>query len=215
MNQQLIRFISDLQGLLAAALTTQSEEGSGLGIFLRALLRKRKFSVRQTIGINLAGLAFFAGIIVPQTSEAVSSMEVSMTPVKNVIVVEAVPSIFQWPFDRFGISQEFSAYHPGMDLTNPLGTPIHAIGDGLVTWTKYIPYGYGYHVLVTHHDGVQSLYAHLDRINVREGAGVTKKTAIGEVGLTGWTSGSHLHFEIYQNGVPTNPYEVLPQVKEQ
>jgi murein DD-endopeptidase MepM/ murein hydrolase activator NlpD len=133
---------------------------------------------------------------------------------KNVVVVENVPSIFQWPMKQFGISQGFSYFHPGMDLTNPLGTPIYAIGDGVVTWTKFLPVGYGYHVLVTHSDGVQSLYAHLRKVSVREGQGVTKMTEIGKMGLTGHTTGSHLHMEIYQDGTPTNPIEVLPMLKE-
>jgi murein DD-endopeptidase MepM/ murein hydrolase activator NlpD len=212
MNQKIRRFISDLRILLSAALTTKSEDGSGLGIFLRTKIKRLSFL--QLVGVNLAGLAFVGAVVVPQTQDAFSSLEVTLTTQKNVIVVDDLPSVFQWPMKQFGISQEFSYFHPGMDLTNTYGTPVYAIGDGVVTWTKYLPVGYGYHVLVTHGDGVQSLYAHLRKITVREGQGVTKMTKIGEMGLTGHTTGSHLHLEIYQDGTPTNPIEVLPALKE-
>jgi murein DD-endopeptidase MepM/ murein hydrolase activator NlpD len=212
MNQKFVRFTSELQNLLSTALTTKSEDGSGLGVFLRTKIKRPSFL--QLLGINLAGLAFAGAVVIPQTQNAVSSMEVTFETQKNVIVVENVPSIYQWPMKQFGISQGFSYFHPGMDLTDPLGTPIYAIGDGVVTWTKYLPTGYGLHVLVTHSDGVQSLYAHLQKVTVKEGQGVTKNTQIGEMGLTGHTTGSHLHIEIYQDGTPTNPLEVLPALKE-
>jgi murein DD-endopeptidase MepM/ murein hydrolase activator NlpD len=212
MNQKIIRFTSELRILLSTALTTKSEDGSGLGVFLRTKVKRPSFL--QLVGINLAGLAFAGAVVIPQTQNAVASLEVTMKTQKNVIVVENVPSIFQWPMKQFGISQGFSYFHPGMDLTNPLGTSIYAIGDGVVTWTKFLPVGYGYHVLVTHSDGVQSLYAHLRKVTVKEGQGVTRNTIIGEMGLTGRTTGSHLHMEIYQDGTPTSPIEVLPALKE-
>lgn len=212
MNQKIVGFISKLQVLLSAALTTKSQDGSGLGIFLRTKIKRPSFL--QIVGVNLAGLAFVGAIVVPQTQDAVASLEVTAETQKNVIVVDDVPSVLQWPMKQFGISQEFSGFHPGMDLTNTYGTPIYAIGDGVVTWTKWLPTGYGLHVLVTHPNGVQSLYAHLRKVTVFEGQGVTKNTEIGEMGLTGNTTGSHLHLEVYQNGVPTNPREVLPALRE-
>ncbi len=206
--------MNDLRVLLTTALTTQSEEGSGLGIFLRALLRKRKFSFRQVVGVNLAGLAFFTAVVVPQSQSMVSDLVVSQQTQRNVIVVDDSPSLFQWPLRTFGISQEFSVVHPGMDLTDPIGTTIYPIGDGVVTWIKYLSYGYGYHVLITNDDGVQSLYAHMSKIFVHEGQSVAKTTALGEVGVTGWTTGPHVHLEVYEQGSATNPLEVLPQLKD-
>jgi murein DD-endopeptidase MepM/ murein hydrolase activator NlpD len=215
MKQRIKHCFTCLSSILTSALTTQSEEGSGLGISLRALLRRRKFSLRQVIGVNLAGFAFFAAIVVPQSQSMVSSLEVALIPQRNVITVDTAPSALQWPFHSFGISQVFSAVHPGMDLTNPLESPIYPVGDGVITWIKYLPYGYGYHLLITHADGLQSLYAHMNTIFVHEGQEVTKITKIGEVGLTGWTTGPHLHLEIYENSAPTNPIEVLPEIKDQ
>jgi murein DD-endopeptidase MepM/ murein hydrolase activator NlpD len=183
-----------------------------LGIYLRTTLKRLNF--RQLVGVNLAGFAFVAGIIVPSTQEAMASLEVARETQQTIIHVEQSAGIFQWPLREFAISQGFSVYHPGMDLTDPVGTNIYPIADGVVTWTKYLPYGYGSHVLITHNDGVQSLYAHMQKILVREGQGVTKNTPLGRVGVTGWSTGSHLHFEVYQDNTPTNPLEILPKIKQ-
>ncbi len=211
MKQELKRQIRRLFIFLTAALTAESRAGSGLGVFLRTALKR--FNWHQAIGVNLAGLAFFAGIVVPQSQDVFSSLEVTLETRETVIIVDTSAAKLQWPLKQFGISQRFSYYHPGMDLTDPIGTPVYPIGDGRVTWVQFLPYGYGRHVLITHPDGLKSLYAHLSRVFVKEGVEITKETALGEVGVTGRTTGSHLHFEVYQDEMPTNPLEVLPAIK--
>lgn len=212
MKQRIKLLLQRLQVFLTAALTNETPEGSGLGIYLRKKLKKLDF--RQWIGVYLAGFAFFAGIVVPQSQQAIASLEVTLTAKRQVIAMDLQDSPFQWPLASFGISQDFSSYHPGMDLTDPIGTPIHPIAEGKVEWVKYLPYGYGYHVLVSHDDNVQSLYAHMSRIIVHEGELVTKHTELGEIGVTGHTTGSHLHVEVYLNGVANNPLEILPELKD-
>jgi murein DD-endopeptidase MepM/ murein hydrolase activator NlpD len=212
MKRSLRRFIRQLLVFMRTALTTNSRAGSGLGVFLRKQLKH--FNWQQAIGVNLAGMAFFAGVIVPQSQAALASLEVTLETQETVIIVDTSASKLQWPLRQFGISQYFSYYHPGMDLTDPIGTPVYPIGEGYVTWVEFLPYGYGHHVLVTHDDGMKSLYAHLSRVFVKQGMRLTKKTAIGEVGVTGQSTGSHLHLEIYQDEVPTNPLEVLPAIKQ-
>jgi murein DD-endopeptidase MepM/ murein hydrolase activator NlpD len=211
MNQQVKVILRRVQIFLTSALTNGSPEGSGLGIYLRLKLKRLDF--KQVLGVNLAGLAFFAGIVIPQTQELMSSFEVSQETTKTIIIVEPSAGVFQWPLRRFGISQSFSLYHPGMDLTDPIGTPIYPVAEGIVMQTLYIPYGYGTHILIQHGNNMYSLYAHMSKILVREGQGVTKNTPLGYVGVTGKTTGSHLHFEIYEDGTPTNPIEILPEIK--
>lgn len=200
-----------IRSFLITTLTSATPRGSKLGLYIRKTLKHLNF--RQILGVNLAGMAFFAGIIIPQSQEAISNLEVSLDTQKTVVVLQPSASLFQWPLQEFGISQMFSIYHPGMDLTNPIGTPIYPIADGIVSWTKNIPFGYSSHVLVTHDNGIQSLYAHMSKILVHEGSRVTKHTPLGLVGVTGWTTGSHLHFEVYQENAPTNPIEILPEIK--
>lgn len=211
MKKQFKHHIRTLHAFLRSTLTSQSSKGSGLGVFLRTELTR--INLRQLIGVNLAGIAFFAGIVLPQSQEVLSSLEVTLETRETVIIVDTSASKLQWPLKQFGISQYFSYYHPGMDLTDPIGTPIYPIGDGTVTWVEFLPYGYGHHILISHEDGIKSLYAHLSRVFVKQGEIVTKKTALGEVGITGKSTGSHLHLEIYQDDVPSNPLEVLPAIK--
>ena len=101
-----------------------------------------------------------------------------------------------------------------MDITDPCGTPIRPIGDGTVAWVKYLDYGYGHHVLITNSEHVQSLYAHMSDIFVKEGDHVTRTTQIGVIGLTGNTTGCHVHVEVYVDGTVTNPLDVLPDLKD-
>lgn len=211
-NQHVQAGLRHVRVFLTSALTTGSPEGSGLGIYLRLKLKRLDF--KQVLGVNLAGFAFFSGIIIPQTQNAISNLEVVRETQETIILVEQSAGIFQWPLRQFGISQYFSLYHPGMDLTDPIGTPIYPVAEGVVIQTQFMPYGYGTHILIRHDDSIQSLYAHMSKILVREGQGVTKLTPLGYVGLTGRSTGSHLHFEMYQDGVPTNPTEILPEIKK-
>lgn len=118
---------------------------------------------------------------------------------------------FAWPL-RGGLSQYFSWYHPGIDITSPLDAPIVASANGIVsnvisgTWDG----GYGNNVYIDGGNGYQSHYAHMASIYVFSGQTVVGgKTVIGTVGLTGRTTGPHLHFEIRQNGVLVNPLSFL------
>ncbi|MEK9176546.1 MAG: M23 family metallopeptidase [Patescibacteria group bacterium] len=118
---------------------------------------------------------------------------------------------FAWPI-RGGLSQYFSWYHPGIDITSPVGTPIVAATGGTVsnissgTWDG----GYGNSVYINMGDGHVTHYAHMAEIYVSPGQSVTGgRTVIGTVGMTGRTTGAHVHFEISQNGVFVNPLGFL------
>lgn len=211
MKDQIDHLFHSILFFIIVAFTTVSPAGSGLGVFLRRATRQVKW--RQAIGVNLAGLSFFAGVVLPQTGETLASLEIALNTPTNVVVIDTSSSHLQWPLKQFGISQQFSYYHPGIDLTDPIQTPIYPMNHGVVTWTKQSPYGYGKHILISHDNGMQSLYAHLSKIDVIEGDSVTKDTKVGEVGTTGWATGSHLHFEVYQDTTPVNPIEVLPAIK--
>ena len=66
-------------------------------------------------------------------------------------------------------------------------------------------YGYGQAVFIQHTDEYSSMYAHTKNIAVEKGSSVDQKTIIAEIGMTGYTTGPHLHLEIYKNGKPVNP----------
>lgn len=94
--------------------------------------------------------------------------------------------------------------HPGIDLPAPIGTPIHAAAPGYVAWTRR-GVQYGNYVMVIHSDGIATLYAHLSRIDVIADQYISRGGQIGLVGMTGLTTGPHLHFEVRKEGIPTDP----------
>ena len=178
------------------------------------ILRKKleRFHVRQLLGLNLASFAFVAAIVVPQVDAITSELEVMRETVETI--VEVIPTIarFQWPLPRFGLTTRFSPGHPGLDMTDPKGTPIRPIAEGKIIKVEAYPFGYGKHMLIEHDKGALSLYAHLSKVEVKEGQVVDKNTVLGEVGSTGWSTGNHLHLEIYQDGAPVNPLDALPTI---
>jgi murein DD-endopeptidase MepM/ murein hydrolase activator NlpD len=102
--------------------------------------------------------------------------------------------------------------HLGVDYAAPTGTPALTVGDGVVSFAGRQG-GYGNVVKVRHGNGHETLYAHLNKIHVRQGQTVQKGQRIGDVGSTGWSTGPHLHFEFLVNGVHTDPGKVIRQAQ--
>lgn len=119
--------------------------------------------------------------------------------------------LFAWPFPGgCAVSQWPAWYHLAIDCTNPIGTPVSAAGRGVVSQVSALGWGYGSHVIVDHGNGLQTLYAHLSGFNVGVGDAVAPGGTVGWVGMTGRTTGPHLHFEVRQNGAVVNPLNYLP-----
>ena len=99
--------------------------------------------------------------------------------------------------------------HMGTDYAAPTGTPIHAAGDGRVSF-EGTRGGYGNAVVLLHSDNVSTLYGHMSRFarNIHLGSHVTQGEIIGYVGMTGLATGPHLHYEYLMNGVHMNPQTV-------
>lgn len=99
-----------------------------------------------------------------------------------------------------------SSDHPGIDIGAPAGTPVGAAGAGTVSYAGGDPeVGYGYHVIIDHGGGLETLYGHLQQVLVNVGDVVSKLQTIGLVGSTGISTGPHLHFGVYQDGVAIDP----------
>ncbi|MFN8026727.1 MAG: M23 family metallopeptidase [Acidimicrobiia bacterium] len=97
------------------------------------------------------------------------------------------------------------AYHSGLDLGQPCGTPIKAAGTGVVISAGFNSGGYGNMTLINHGGGLSTLYGHQSSIIVSAGQNVTQGQVIGYVGSTGKSTGCHLHFEVRVNGNPVDP----------
>lgn len=95
-------------------------------------------------------------------------------------------------------------FHSGLDIAVPTGTPVKAAADGKVIYSGWIS-GYGNTVIIDHGGGLSSLYAHNSRLTVGVGKWVRQGDIIAKAGSTGFSTGPHVHFEVRQNGEPTDP----------
>jgi murein DD-endopeptidase MepM/ murein hydrolase activator NlpD len=126
-------------------------------------------------------------------------------------VLASTPAI--WPVDGM-ITDAFgrrrspfsgrSETHEGLDVAAPLGTTVRAAADGVTSFAGPLA-SYGTVVFLRHRHGFATLYAHLGRVMVKTGQPVVRGAAIGSVGLTGRTTGPHLHYEVHVRGTPVNP----------
>jgi murein DD-endopeptidase MepM/ murein hydrolase activator NlpD len=106
------------------------------------------------------------------------------------------------------------AFHSGIDIDAPYGTPVRAAGDGEVTGAE-MGAGYGREVVLNHGHDVLTLYGHLSAIAVVPGQHVTRGQVIGYVGQSGRATGPHLHYEVRLHNVPVNPHKYLRVTYEQ
>lgn len=120
--------------------------------------------------------------------------------------------VFQLPHPGY-ITTRFSGFHPGIDLCSGLGMPVKPIAKGTVVEAGYNFFGLGLMVEVEHADGYRSTYGHMGKIFVTKGQTVEASEYLGEVGMTGNTSGPHTHLEISKDGKKIDPLLLLPEIR--
>lgn len=98
--------------------------------------------------------------------------------------------------------------HLGTDFAAPTGTAVRTVGDGVVEFAG-VQNGFGNVVFIKHRNQHVTVYAHLSRIDVRQGESVEQGQTLGAVGATGWATGPHLHFEFRVNGVHQDPQTIV------
>lgn len=133
-----------------------------------------------------------------------------------VPLIESSIGVVKSPFDftrpALGyISQGYRAYHRAVDITGEFGSPIKPLGSGKVAFAGFMGDGHGNTVIVDHENGMKSLYAHMSKINVGVGNEVRAGSTIGYIGLTGHTTGPHVHVEVSDNGIAIDPAKLLPE----
>lgn len=185
--------------------------GTLIGRFVRHVSGHK--NTRKLLAANLSAIVII-GSFLPAAQGSVQAANIDSQPDETVIetqnTLNTIKSI-QYPLDSFKINQGFGIFHPGVDLGAEVGTPVMSIKAGDVIEAGYQNDGYGNTILIDHGAGLTSRYAHLSKIDVKVGDSVTTNTEIGKVGMTGHTTGPHLHLEIRQNGFPLNPLSVIPQ----
>lgn len=117
-----------------------------------------------------------------------------------------ITSHFGYRRDPFNPSRR--QFHNGIDIRGNVGTPVRAAMAGRVSRVGYDPV-FGNFVIINHHSGYRTLYGHLNVIRTRPGAYVGQGERIGDVGNTGLSTGPHLHFTVFRNGVPINPRPLM------
>ncbi len=99
-------------------------------------------------------------------------------------------------------------FHKGVDISAPYGSPIHATAGGTVE-SAAMGNGYGKEVIIDHGGGIKTIYAHMSGFHVSAGDQVIRGQVIGYVGMTGRTTGAHVHYEVRLRNVPVNPHKYL------
>lgn len=176
------------------------------------MLMKSKIIVVRSISTGLFGLISFGviagAIAVPwqQLNRPVESTSPT-DPNSNL----SSPVI--WPASG-QITQGFHKYHEGLDIAGPVGTPVLAAKSGVVIAAGWDDWGLGNAITLQHEDGTRTIYGHNHLLLVQSGQEVHQGQIIAEMGSTGNSSGSHLHFEVYQHNQAIDPMTVLPPMGE-
>lgn len=188
----------------AAVVNKKYRSGTLLGKVARHLGEHK--AARKIFAANFAVFAIASAFL--------PTVKASTMPPSDETVIQAENPIdtqkgIQLPLGTFELNQGFNFFHPGVDLGAEIGDPIKPVKSGVVTFAGFSYDGYGNNIIIDHGKGLTSLYAHLSKIEVKIGQNVDMNTEIGRVGVTGHSTGPHLHLEIRQNGVPLNPLTVL------
>lgn len=127
----------------------------------------------------------------------INGIYLAVTPVSGTIT------------SRYGSRESIRDHtHQGLDIAATTGTPIKAVADGTVTYSGTMG-GYGKLIIIDHGNGIQTYYGHCSKLYAKVGEKVTAGEVIAAVGNTGNSTGSHLHFEIRQDGKYVNPENYL------
>lgn len=157
-----------------------------------------ELAIGQTVivpdGVMPTGVS---GVAVPRARQ--------MTPDAGTVVASGQ---FVWPTQGV-ITQNFSWYHPGIDIANNAEPLDVAADSGKVIYAGWDTTGYGNMILIDHGNGFKTRYAHLSQFMVVSGQTVSRGQTIGRMGSTGHSTGPHTHFEIILNGVHVNPLSYL------
>lgn len=168
-------------------------------------------NIKRYFAANLSAL-IIAGTFLPVAQNGVQAADFETETTETVIQTQNTLKTTKAtgnPLEATKINQGFGLFHPGIDFGGEIGDVIKSIKSGTVVEVEHTKYGYGNTVVVDHGKGLTSRYAHLSNINVKVGDVVTTDTELGQVGITGRSTGPHLHLEIRQNGMALNPLSVL------
>ncbi len=156
-------------------------------------------------------------------SGTVRSLDMGIPPagVRDWMNVAGAPSL--WPVvgpitSSFGEREDpfngEGAFHSGVDISATFGEVVRATANGIVDVASTVS-GYGREIVINHGNGIQTLYGHLSGFAVVTGQQVSRGQVIGYVGMSGRSTGPHLHYEVRIHNTPVNPYGYLRETIQQ
>lgn len=162
------------------------------------------------VDLDTFALAVGQNLIVPDgvmPESSTSNPSVTRPPAPQYLAKDSKGKLL---FPTTGIiTQQPVWYHMALDIANRAAPDVYAAESGTATLVTCLKWGYGCHIVITHADGTQTLYGHLQAFYISAGATVTRGQAIGRMGSTGRSTGTHLHFEVRVGGHPINPWPYL------
>lgn len=181
--------------------------------FLRTVFEHQR--IKTTIGLALIIIIPFTNLLSGQVSAFSKPEEQTVVLDEPKEVLITTQTTFRIPVPGY-ISTGFSWYHPGIDIAGNDDRLVYAAAEGTVIEASYSNWGYGNTVVIDHGSGLTTRYAHLQKdIRVKVGDKISKNDALGRVGSTGWSTGPHLHFEVWENSEALNPLLFLPEFSQE
>lgn len=201
------------EGVALNRILSQHQLSSLRGVFGK-LTRFTGFSKAAKLALGASLMLFLSGYqpvwAIPPLRQATAQ---AASIQEQFIDASHLSVPFQLPHAGY-LTTHFSSWHPGIDIATGLGMPIHPISAGKVAEVTFGYFGLGHDVVVEHEFGFRSTYGHMGRIFARVGDTVSPSSILGEVGLTGHTSGPHTHLEITKDGKYLDPEKILPALSD-
>lgn len=197
--------------LRAAQAAKQAPLGSADEQFRQLFSNWQSIEKSQTPALaNVANAASLAAV----SGKTSGTANLVAAPMRRIFATPTVSIPSRVPVEGVRLSSEYGMrYHPviggrrahkGIDLAGPVGTPIHATADGVVSKAEWFS-SYGLYIALEHGGELQTRYGHMSRLNVAAGQHVRKGDIIGFIGSTGRSTGPHLHYEVRVAGEAVNP----------
>ena len=145
--------------------------------------------------------------------ESLSELEKLLQAKKEVLIhTPSIWPVMGWVTSGFGFRTNpftgLTQMHEGLDISNRIGTLVTATADGIISDIGN-DWAHGKIIVISHGFGMITRYSHLNKVLVRVGQKVKRGDKIAEVGMTGKTTGPHLHYEVRLNGIPINPMRYI------
>lgn len=176
----------------------------------RKLQRTCRFAKFSKLSLGAILLLYLSGyqptLNFPPLKENIARAEFSQ---EELIKSGTFNQTFYLPHPGY-ITTRFFSWHPGIDIATGYGMPVHPISGGKVIEVTLGWFGLGHFVVIEHAEGFKSTYGHMGRVFVKKDDQVNPTSILGEVGMTGRTTGPHTHLEVSRNDQYIDPLTILP-----